>query len=40
MLGFFLSQRYIRLVITVAGTAPSIVLRDCYLQPLINKLMG
>jgi hypothetical protein len=40
MLGFFLSQRYLQFVTTVGGTAPSIVLRDCYLEPFINKFAG
>ena len=36
-LGYFSRKRYVQLVITVGGTGPSIVLGDCYIDPLTNR---
>ncbi len=36
ILGFFSRQRYVQLVVTPAGTAPSVTLGDCYLSPLVD----
>jgi hypothetical protein len=37
---FASTVKFVRLVLTVAGTAPSIVLQDCYLSPSTNRFGG
>jgi hypothetical protein len=36
LVGAFIRQRYVRLVSTLGGTAPSMALSDIYLQPQVN----
>ena len=38
LVGGFIRQRYVRLVTTIAGTAPTITLSDIYLQPQVNAV--
>jgi hypothetical protein len=38
LVGAFIRQRYVRLVETLGGTAPSVVLSDIYLQPQVNSV--
>ena len=37
VLGFFSRQRFVQLVVTPAGTSPSVTLGDCYLSPLVDS---
>lgn len=39
-LGWFQRVRYARLVLTLGGTTPSIVLGTCYVQPITNQFGG
>jgi hypothetical protein len=38
LVGAFIRQRYVRLVETLGGTSPSVVLSDIYLQPQVNAV--
>ena len=39
-IGFFSNNRYVRIVSTLGGTSPSIVLANSYLNPLTNPFGG